>query len=166
MTSELEPFCIRPIRPEDEEALIDMVAHMTPEDRRMRFFATIGGLSHMLAARLSHMDGVREVALVAQLHASDAIVGVARFSADAGGQNAEFAVTVRSDLKGKGIGWSLMEKLVEEAHRCRIAHLSGLVLRENTTMLRFCRDFGFTIEADADDPGTFRATLVLSKPDT
>jgi acetyltransferase len=165
MTSELEPFRIRPIRPEDEDALVDMVARMTPEDRRMRFFATVGGLSHTLAARLSQMDGVREVALVAQPYTSDAIVGVARFSADPGGQNAEFAVTIRSDLKGKGIGWSLMAKLVEEARRCRIARLSGLVLRENTTMLRFCRDFGFTIETDADDPGVFRATLVLSKPD-
>jgi hypothetical protein len=41
----------------------------------------------------------------------------------------------------------------------------GLPLRffaaTNTTMQQFCRDLGFTITSNADDPQTVRATLAL-----
>ena len=41
---------IRPIRPEDEARLIEMVARMTPDDRRLRFFTQTRGLALELAA--------------------------------------------------------------------------------------------------------------------
>ena len=56
---------LRPIRPEDEPLLHDLVAHMTPEDLRLRFLAPIRALSHQLAARLTQIDYDREMALVA-----------------------------------------------------------------------------------------------------
>ncbi len=56
---------LRPIRPEDEPLLHDLVAHMTPEDLRRRFLAPIRALSHQLAARLTQIDYDREMALVA-----------------------------------------------------------------------------------------------------
>lgn len=152
---------IRPIKPEDEPLLIDMAARMDPEDLRLRFFGTLRALSHELAARLSTLDYAREMALIAQPMTSDEILGVARYSADADKRDAEFAVMVRSDWHGHGVGWLLMEKLVEAARARGIGALTGLVLRVNTNMLVFCRDLGFTITANPDDPLTVNASIAL-----
>jgi acetyltransferase len=156
---------LRPIRPDDKALLTDMVARMNPEDLRLRFFAMTKGLSHELATRLTRIDYGREMALIAQPLQNDEILGVARFSADADNREAEFAVTVRSDWKGHGIGWLLMEKLVGVARHRGIGVLSGMVLRANTNMLKFCRDLGFAITANADDPLTVYASLTLCPGD-
>lgn len=152
---------IRPIKPEDEPLLIAMAARMDPEDLRLRFFGTPRALSHELAARLATLDYAREMALIAQPMTSDEILGVARYSADADKRDAEFAVMVRSDWHGRGVGWLLMEKLVDVARARGIGSLTGLVLRANTNMLAFCRDLGFTITANAGDPRTVNASFTL-----
>jgi acetyltransferase len=158
------PLRIRPIRPEDEARLIEMVSRMDPDDLRMRFFSAIKELSHQMAARLTQIDYARQIALVAQPQDSDELLGVARFAADPDNINAEFAVTVRSDWKGKGVGWALMERLIEVARQRGIAVISGVVLRENETMLRFSRDLGFAISSDPTDPRAARVTLTLRAP--
>lgn len=152
---------IRPIRPEDEARLIEMVSRMDPNDLRMRFFMAMNGLSHQTAARLTQIDYARQIALVAQSQDSDELLGVARFAADPDNINAEFAVSVRSDWKGKGVGWALMERLIEVGRQRGIAVISGVVLRENETMLRFSRDLGFAISSDPTDPRAVRVTLTL-----
>jgi len=84
------PILLRPIRPEDEAMLQDLFTHMSRNDVRLRFFAPMRKLSHALAARPSHLDYGREMALVAQ---HDGItLGVARYSADPDRLSAEFAV--------------------------------------------------------------------------
>ena len=60
------PIALRPLLPEDEPALQDLFAHMSREDVRLRFFTPMRELKHALAARLSHLDYSREMALVAQ----------------------------------------------------------------------------------------------------
>jgi acetyltransferase len=57
---------LRPLRPEDETLLEDLAAHMSREDLRLRFFAAVRGLSHAAAARLSHIDYDRAMALLAE----------------------------------------------------------------------------------------------------
>ena len=156
-----ERLRIRSIRAEDEGLLTDMVARTTAEDLRLRFFAVTKGLSHELAERLTRIDYEREMALVAQSMESDEILGVARYSADRDNREAEFAVLVRSDRKGHGIGWALMKQLLEVARSRGVGTLSGLVLYGNTTMLQFCRDLGFTITSSAEDPFTVHARLAL-----
>lgn len=158
-----KPLRIRSIRPEDEALLVDMVARMTADDLRLRFFATMKGLSHELAVRLTDIDPRREVALIAEPTDRDEILGVARFSAAADNREAEFAVTVRSDWKGHGIGWMLMQKLIDAARERGVDMLKGQVLRANGTMLRFCRDIGFAITENPDDPQTCYASLTLSR---
>lgn len=156
-----ERLRIRAIRPEDEPLLIEMAARMDPEDLRLRFFGTIRALSHEFAARLSTLDFTREMALIAQPMTSDEILGVARYAAGGDIAEAEFAVMVRSDCHGKGIGWMLMEQLIVVARQRGIGALAGLVLRVNVNMLQFCRDLGFRITANADDPRTVCASLKL-----
>jgi len=148
---------LRPIRPEDEPLLHDLAAHMTPEDLRLRFFVPVHGISHELAARLTQIDYDREMALVA-LHCGT-VLGIARYFADPDRLAAEYAIAVRSDWKGRGVGYLLMNRLIAIARRAGIGELTGEVLHENRTMLAMCRELGFRLAADSADPSLVRVTL-------
>jgi acetyltransferase len=155
---------LRPIRASDEALLQGLAAHMSAEDMRFRFFAAMRGLSHRLAARLSHIDYDREMALIALAGDGEEALGVARFSADPDRSSAEYAIAVRSDWKGHGLGHLLMARLIEIARRRGIGKLVGQVLPENATMLRLCREFGFTIGFDPNDPKLVRVSKPLQNP--
>jgi acetyltransferase len=109
---------LRPLRAEDEPLLEDLAAHMTPADLRLRFFASMRGLSHALAWKLSHIDYDRAMALVALK--DGAALGVARFHAEPDRSRAEYAIAVRSDWKGRGLGYLLMTRL--HRGRTRMGH--------------------------------------------
>ena len=141
---------LRALRPEDEPMLHDLAAHMSHEDLRLRFFTPVRGLTHAVAARLSQLDYDRELALLAE-H-DDVAVGVAHFFADPDNLRADYAIAVRSDWKGRGIGYLLMRRLIDIAGQRGIGELVGEVLRENEPMLQMCRELDFTIAREPRDP--------------
>jgi acetyltransferase len=151
---------LRSIGPEDDKLLRDFAAHMNPEDMRLRFFAAMRGLSPQLAAQLSHIDRDREAALLA-FESSGELVGVSRFAADRDRRTGEFAIAVRSDRKGHGLGHLLMTRLIRLAAKRGIGDLVGQVLPENATMLQLCREFGFAINIDPADPKLVRVKKAL-----
>jgi acetyltransferase len=157
-------IALRSVRPEDEALLQDFALHMSPEDMRLRFFGAMRGLSHELAAQLSHIDHDPEAALLAFAEGSEELVGVARFFADLEHRTAEFAVAVRSDRKKHGLGHVLITRLIQLARQRSITALVGEVLPENAAMLQLCRDFGFTIAIDPADPTLRRVTKSLQSP--
>ena len=57
------------------------------------------------------------------------------------------------DLKGRGIGWLLMQTLIEYAREEELKTIQGEVLTENTTMLRMCEELGFMSSESPTDPG-------------
>jgi acetyltransferase len=152
---------LRPLRPEDEPLLHDLAAHMTPEDLRLRFFTPTRGLTHAVAARLSQLDYDREMALLAE---RDGIaLGVAHFFADPDRMRAEYAIAVRSDWKGRGIGYLLMTRIIDIARQRGIGELVGEILRENAPMLQMCRELGFSIAPELSDPEIMVARKSLSE---
>jgi acetyltransferase len=86
--------------------------------------------------------------------------------ADVNHETGEYAILLRSDLQGRGLGWLLMQTMIEYASADGLRSIEGEVLRENTTMLQMCGELGFKIEADLEDPGLCRVVLDLSKPKT
>ena len=150
---------VRPIGPEDEPLLHDLAAHMSIEDLRLRFFAPVRGITRTLASRLTHLDPSRELALVAL---KDGLtLGIARFSADPDRARAEFAIAVRSDWHGRGVGHLLMNRLIEAARKLGIGELVGAVLRENRPMLDMCRALGFSLAPHPDEAALVRARKPL-----
>ena len=154
---------IRPIRPEDEDKMIEMTEHLTPEDRRLRFFTQMRHLPRELAARFARIDYDLEMAVVATpLDDDDTVLGVSRYAADPDLRQAEFALAVRSDWHHRGLGQLLMTRLIEAAKARGIGSLYGHVLRENATMLELCHHLGFVAKIDPDDPALLRMTLAVS----
>ena len=152
-------FLLRPIRPEDEDALRAFGAKLDREDVRMRFFAPLATLTHEMAARLTQIDYDRQMAFIA-VGGNGGIWGVVRLSSDPDNVGAEFAIIVRSDLKGSGLGRLLMLRIIDYARQRGLAELEGLVLRENSTMLDFSRGLGFRITGSGD-PTVVRVVLDL-----
>ncbi|KAB2920711.1 MAG: bifunctional acetate--CoA ligase family protein/GNAT family N-acetyltransferase [Hyphomicrobiaceae bacterium] len=152
---------LRPIRPEDEVLYADFFAHLTPQDQRLRFFTAAPDLSHRFLARLTQIDYAREMAFVAIAKETGALLGVSRFVADPDYTQGEYAVLVRSDLKGHGLGWQLMRHLIAYARSEELDQLHGSVLAGNTTMLEMCDKLGFSIGPEPGDPAVRRVVLNL-----
>jgi len=154
------PIFVRPIRPEDEALYARFFAKVEQEDMRLRFFTPKTSLTHAFLARLTQIDYAREIAFVA-LDKDGELLGVSRFIADPDYVRGEYAVLVRSDLKGRGIGGRLMEELIAYARANGLKTIFGSVLAHNTTMLRLCEDLGFQIRPATDDAGIREVTLDL-----
>jgi acetyltransferase len=160
---------LRPILPEDEPMLLDMIDRSAASDIRLRFFTPMRSLSHEMAARLSQIDYDREMALVAvgpddHTRGSETIYGVVHLAADPDNQQAEFGVMVRTDMKGAGLGYRLMLAILDYAKQRRLKRVIGDVLRENATMLQMAEELGFTRRPHPDDDSIVHVTLDLTKP--
>jgi acetyltransferase len=154
---------LRPIRPEDEPRHRDFLARITPEDLQMRFFHTRGAFEHAELARFTQIDYEREMAFIAVAAGrggAPQTLGVVRAITDPDGASAEFGILVRSDLKGKGLGTLLMDKIVRYCRDRDIGQVAGDVLAVNHGMLALARDLGFEIVPGLD-PQTLNARLVL-----
>ena len=155
---------VRPIRPEDEVLYPDFFARVTPEDLRLRFFAPVRDFSHKFIARLTQIDYSRDMAFLALDEATGELMGVVRLSAEPDRETGEYAILLRSDLKGKGLGWRLMKLLIEYARSEGFRSIHGQVLRENTAMLSMCEGLGFHAKIDPDEPNIAQVKLPLDEP--
>jgi acetyltransferase len=152
---------VRPIRPEDEPGIHELLHHVTPEDLRLRFFAPIKEFSHQFIARLTQLDYARAMAFVAFDETTHDLVGVVRLHSDSIYESGEYAILLRSDLKGRGLGWVLMQLIIEYARSEGLKVISGDVLHENTVMLDMCRSLGFQIKTDPVEPEICNVRLTL-----
>ena len=153
----------RPIRPEDEPVIHEFVKHVTMEDLRLRFLAPMKHFSHEFIARLTQLDYARAMAFVAFDEASGELAGVVRLHSDSIYETGEYAILLRSDLKGRGLGWALMQLLIEYARSEGLKQIFGQVLRENTTMIEMCRSLGFRGQPDPTERDLFDVTLPLDR---
>jgi acetyltransferase len=154
---------IRPIRPEDEALYAPFFAEVTEQDLRLRFFAPIKEFSHAFVARFTQLDYARAMAFIAIDAATGAMLGVVRLHANADYDAAEYAILVRSDLKGRGLGWLLMQTMIDYASAEGLQVVEGQVLQDNTTMLAMCRQLGFEIGSDPQDPDLYVVKLAVPK---
>jgi acetyltransferase len=152
---------LRPVRPEDEPLLQDLARHMNADDLRLRFFTPVTTLSHQLLARLSQIDYDRAMALIARPAVEGTALGIVRFAADPDNRRGEFAVSVRSDWKGRGLGYLLMTRIIEVARQRGLGEIFGEVLRENDAMLRVARALGFSVTTHPQEAHLLRLTKPL-----
>ncbi len=153
---------VRPLRPEDEPMVHAFFGKVTTEDLRLRFFAPVKNFSHTFIARLTQLDYGRAMAFAAIDEVSGELLGMVRIHADANYERGEYAILLRSDLKGHGLGWELMQLIIQYARSEGLRCIDGQVLRENSVMLQMCRELGFRIEADPEEPDICIVTLPLN----
>jgi acetyltransferase len=153
---------VRPVRPEDEPLYGPFFAAVTPEDLRLRFFAPVKEFGHTFIARFTQIDYARAMAFLAIEETSGKMLGVVRMHADANYERGEYAILVRSDVKGRGLGFLLMQMIIEYARAEGLQIIEGQVLSENARMLAMCKELGFEIATDPCDPDMCAVRLALS----
>ena len=160
-----EAVVVRPIRPEDEAQHKAFVERLRPEDLRLRFFSARRELPRSELARLTQIDYAREMAFIAVQMlpgGAEQTLGVVRAVADPDNVEAEFAIIVRSDLKGEGLGHRLLAKMIAYLRSRGTQRLSAYVLRENVSMRELAASHGFVVDRARSDSDALCYTLDLT----
>jgi acetyltransferase len=141
-----ERVLIRPVRPEDTALYPDFLTEVSAEDLRLRFFARIAELSADEIDWLGHLNYHHEMAFIALDEDTGRMLGLVRLKDELDEETAEFAILVRSRLKGHGLGWLLMQRVIDYAKEKDLRRVYGDVLAENAAMLQMCAELGFRNE--------------------
>lgn len=140
---------VRAARPQDGGLVADFLQRLSPEDRRWRFSSARGGQADDEPRRLTQIDYDRDLSMVA-IGPDRTAAALIALHACADRSSAEFAIVVRSDLQGGGIGGTLLKCLVEIARARNIGSLWGRVATSNTRMIDLCRRAGMSLRFSAD----------------
>lgn len=154
---------IRPIQPDDREALADGIRRMSPQSRYRRFFSPIERLTDEQLTYLTDVDHHDHEALVAVEAKTGRGIGVARFiRSQEDPELGELAVAVADDWHNQGVGGTLLQQLTERARAEGIRRFSGFVLEENRPMLELLGGLG---EVQVRDRAAGAVELEVELPD-
>lgn len=154
-----QEIIVRPIKPEDELSLQEFDNSQTKEDRYKRYFADLPQFSHEQMARLAQIDYARDMAFVAVARDNvvvknvvvEKILAVVRVQTDPDNLQAEFAMAVRSELKGIGLGARLLQKMIVYCRSQGTKELIGVTMLENAGMANLARKLGFNVKFNRDE---------------
>jgi acetyltransferase len=143
---------IRPIRPEDEPAMVKFHATLSERSVYLRYFHLMNlsqRVAHERLTRICFIDYDREMALVAERQG--AILAVARLTRVLGTNDAEVAVLVSDRFHGRGLGKELLARLVIVGGDEKLATLKADILPDNRDVMRICEKLGFTLRHSVED---------------
>ncbi len=139
---------LRPIRADDDDALLGLYERLSDESIYLRFFSPVSRPTASQLDRLTNVDYQDRFALAAQL--GDDIVAVARYDRTRG-DDAEVAFTVQDDQQGRGLGTIMLEHLAVVARTHGIRRFYAETLPDNRKMLGVFRDAGYVVEREFAD---------------
>lgn len=145
---------LRPVRPEDEPAMEQMLQKVSNDSLYMRFFGYIPKMSHTWMVRFTHIDYDREIAIVAEIEEKGKgkqLVGVVRIIEDAWRETAEYSILIADFFHGKGLGNILTDYIMEIARQRKIRKIVASVLPTNAPMIHMFERRGFTFDRSAID---------------
>src|SRR5215210_7840477 len=137
------PVTIRPIEPDDRQALAEGFERLSPESRYRRFFAPVTSLRERDLDYLTRVDHHDHEALVAFDPGTSRGVGVARYVRTAG-EVAEPAIVVADDWQGRGVARALLDALADRAREEGIRRFDAPILATNQEAVRVFQRLGPT----------------------
>ncbi len=165
-------YTTRPIQPDDADMLQAFVRGLSQESRYYRFASAMPELPARMLARYTLIDYDREMALVAvhrqreagpdgSFSETEQIIGVSRYITNPDQTSCEFSLVVADAYKGQGLGSRLMLSIMEFARAKGLTEIDGLVLSNNSNMLRLMSSLGFSLRVFAEDPDFRLVTKAL-----
>ena len=143
----------------DEAALGAFFDKVSDDDRRFRFFTAAEHVSHEQLDPLIHADHFQSESFLAFDRADGTLAASALLACDKAMDTGEIAVSIRSDYRGKGVGWALLDFLGNEAKARGLRRVIAIEARDNHAAIELEREKGFTPEAFEGDP----TLVVLTK---
>ena len=158
---------LRPIRPEDEPLMVKFHEALSERTVYLRYFglsSTRHRVAHERLSRICFVDYDRQIVLVAENEDPGTklrqIIAVGRLSKLHVRNEAEFAIVVRDDCQGQGLGEELLRRLTEIGRKEKLSRISALMLRENNAMQAVAKKLGYQITSHPD-PSLVTASLDL-----
>ena len=143
-------FSVRAATPQDEQALADFFAKVSPDDRRFRFLSAVDRVSHSFLERLTNVDHEQTEDFLA--FDGETLIASAMLAVDPDMERAEVAITVRADYKHRGVGWTLLDFVAKFAAAKGIKVIESVESRGNVEAIELEKEMGFTAEAYPGDP--------------
>jgi len=151
---------LRPIKPDDAQALLELHKRLSPRSIYFRYFSPLPELSEERAKALASVDYDNTFALVGEL--ANRLVGVACYYRDEETRNrAEVAFLIEDALQGRGIATRMLERLAEIAREKDITAFEAYVLGDNRKMMDVFIHTGFEVERRLDG-GVFKVTFPIA----
>ncbi|CAN7406293.1 bifunctional acetate--CoA ligase family protein/GNAT family N-acetyltransferase [Caulobacter sp. LjRoot300] len=144
-------FHVRPVRPDDTPAVAAFFAQLDAEDLRLRFLSPLRTVDADRLALMTQVDYRRTMTFLAFDADGRTVIATAMLASGADPERAEVAVTVRSDLKGHGLGWTLLDHVLAYARARGIKVVHSLESADHVAALQLERDMGFTARICPDD---------------
>jgi acetyltransferase len=149
---------IRPIRPEDEPAMVKFHETLSERSVYLRYFHLMNleqRTTHERLTRICFIDYDREMALVASHRNPETgeceILGVGRMTKVHGTREAEVAVLVSDKWQRRGLGTELLSRLLVVGADEKLDKLTADILPDNRDVMRLCERLGFTLKHSLDD---------------
>ncbi len=139
---------LRPIRPDDDEAMIALFSRFSQRTVYFRFHHMIARMTKEEVQRYTHVDYDNTFALVATLGEppEQNLIAVGRYARLAEPERAEVAFVVEDSHQGRGIATQLLDSLAVVARAKGIRMFEAEVLGENREMMEVFRESGFRAE--------------------
>jgi acetyl coenzyme A synthetase (ADP forming)-like protein len=134
---------IRPIRPGDNERVLQLYERLSPESMYLRFFSPVPAPFALRTERLTQVDQDEHVVIVAEL--GDEVVAMARYDRQPLGDTAEVAFVVDDAHQRRGLGTLLLEHLAAIGRRQGLRRFVATTLPQNRQMLSVFRDAGYEV---------------------
>ena len=155
---------LRPIKPEDEQIWMDMLASCSPESIYARFQSLYTGWKyHKEAIRYCYIDYAREIAIVAEVKDKQKrrLIGVGRLIADPDVKNAEYAVLIADPWQNQGLGKTLTDYCLEIAKEWGIKEVVAQTSTTNNRMVEIFKESNFEITIDHSNSEVYvKKTLI------
>jgi len=152
------PVNIRPIRPEDEPAMVRFHETLSERSVYLRYFHFMNleqRVTHERLTRICFIDYDREMALVAERRnpatGESEILGVGRLSKIHGTNDAEVAVLISDKFQGRGLGKELLAQLLIVGADEKLTKLTADILPDNRDVMRVCEKLGFSLKHSLED---------------
>ena len=144
-------FHVRPVLPDDEPAVASLFDHVSREDLRFRFMSGVAKVSREQIVMMTRVDYVRTISFLAFGEDGD-LLAIAMLATDPDRTRAEIALSTRTDMKSKGLSWTLFEHVLRYAKAEGIETVESIESADHDAALRMERELGFVTIADPDDP--------------
>lgn len=142
---------VRPAAPADEPELISFLGQASADDLRFRFLTSIGKPGHALAQPLIEIDHDRTESLRAFDVRDGSLAASAMIAGDEKIEDAEVAVMVRPDLKGRGAGWSMLSHSCDYAKARGYKSIHSVELGDNSRAIALEKEMGFVASPCPED---------------
>lgn len=149
-------FKVRRVEPFDEAALGAFFDNVTPDDIRFRFLSSFKKVGHDMLKQLIDVDHDRKEDYLAFVEDENSIIASAEIAGNPGSDTAEVAIVTHKGYKNRGMGWTLLEYVAQQAKLKGFKKLQSIESRQNHQVIDLERAMGFKASSLPGD-----ATLIL-----